>query len=232
MDLKNWIPITFTEVPKELEGVKLFACNSKTGIAGYGTLVNGLTDHYRTKTGVLVLEDKKFIQLQDERFGGQSFFTVDNYQLTELPKRRFKIYVCSSWRNTYYTNFIKHLQEFADVYDWQNPDSAFSWADIDRNWEQWSPKEYINFLDHPLAEQGFKNDFQGMEWAEVGILLLPAGRSAHTEAGYMRGQGKPVFVLIMDGDHIEPELMYRIYSGVFVSTYDLFEYLKFSLKLD
>jgi nucleoside 2-deoxyribosyltransferase len=53
----------------------------------------------------------------------------------------------------------------------------------------------------------------GMEWADACVLVLPCGRSAHLEAGWFAGKGKPVFVLTFDGE--EPELMAKMCHGVY-----------------
>jgi nucleoside 2-deoxyribosyltransferase len=47
-----------------------------------------------------------------------------------------------------------------------------------------------------------------MDWADCCVLVLPCGRSAHIEAGYMAGRGKPVWVLAVEP--CEPELMYKL----------------------
>jgi nucleoside 2-deoxyribosyltransferase len=44
--------------------------------------------------------------------------------------------------------------------------------------------------------------------ADVTVLVLPCGRSAHLEAGYTAGQGKPVVILL--DQTFEPELMYKM----------------------
>ena len=62
-----------------------------------------------------------------------------------------------------------------------------------------------------------------MKWADVCILLLPSGRSAHTEAGWMKGNRKKVYVLMIDKE--EPELMYKIYDNIFCKLNDLLEEL-------
>lgn len=44
------------------------------------------------------------------------------------------------------------------------------------------------------------------------MLVLPCGRSAHTEAGWMAGRGKKVVVYIPKME--EPELMYKLFDRV------------------
>ena len=51
-----------------------------------------------------------------------------------------------------------------------------------------------------------------LEWADACVLVLPCGRSAHTEAGWMAGRGKKVVVYIPKME--EPELMYKLFDKV------------------
>ena len=78
-------------------------------------------------------------------------------------------------------------------------------------------------LSTPIANDGYRSDMDGMEWADACVLVLPCGRSAHLEAGWFAGQGKPVFVLTQDGE--EPELMANMCTAICVDWYDLLETL-------
>ena len=135
-----------------------------------------------------------------------------------------KIYLASSWRNPYQPSVVQALRDAGhEVYDYRKPangDAGFKWKNIDEHWEEWSNEDYIGALNHPVAERGFKNDFDAMVWADVCVLLLPCGRSAHSEAGWMQGAGKPTYVLLTEKQ--EPELMYKLFSGgVFNNVEDL-----------
>ena len=130
-----------------------------------------------------------------------------------------KIYVASSWRNEYHKNVVAILRnEGHEIYDFKNPEegnNGFAWSDIDPDWEQWTSKQYIEALKHPIAEKGYMFDFRAMQWADCCVMVLPCGRSANTEAGWMKGVGKKVFVLQLDQQ--EPELMYKIYDDILTS---------------
>ncbi len=126
-----------------------------------------------------------------------------------------KIYVASSWRNDRQQEVVARLRaEGHEVYDFKNPEpyTGFAWSEIDPNWENWTNEEYFKALDHPRAVEGFKSDFDAMLWADVCVLVMPCGRSAHTEAGWMQGMNKPTIVLIEE--KAEPELMYKIFELV------------------
>lgn len=142
--------------------------------------------------------------------------------------KKYKVYVASSWRNEFYTNVVDSLRKAGyDVYDFRNPPSGgngFRWSDIDKDYASWSPGMYKVQLSHPLAERQFSNDLEAMMQCDVCVLLLPCGRSAHTEAGWFSGRGKKVYVYIPIEQ--EPELMYKLFDGVCCSMDELLGYLE------
>lgn len=127
-----------------------------------------------------------------------------------------KIYVASSWRNEYYPEVVMKLREAGfDVYDFRNPPSGnegFHWHNVSDKWLDWTPVEYRDNLEHTLAEQQFKNDIEAMESCDICVLVLPCGRSAHTEAGWFVGKGKKTIAFIPTKQ--EPELMYKLFTAV------------------
>lgn len=134
-----------------------------------------------------------------------------------------KIYVASSWRNTYYPSVVSTLRDAGhDVYDFRNPpngDQGFHWTDIDPHAMEWTPSEYQEGLLHPKAERQFLNDIEAMMLCDACVLVLPCGRSAHTEAGWFAGQGKKVIAYIPE--QVEPELMYKLFEAVCTSLEDV-----------
>ena len=134
-----------------------------------------------------------------------------------------KIYVASSWRNQYYPEVVKSLREAGhDVYDFRNPPhggNGFRWTDIDPDAFRWTFDQYARGLTHPLAERQFAADLEALEWADTCVLVLPCGRSAHTEAGWLAGHGRRVIVYIPE--MVEPELMYKLFDRVIDNLDDL-----------
>ena len=123
-----------------------------------------------------------------------------------------RVYVASSWRNQYFPEVVKRLREAGhEVYDFRNPPhggAGFHWTDIDPN----------------LAERQFQADIDALTWADTCVLVLPCGRSAHTEAGWMAGAGKRVVAYIPE--MVEPELMYKLFAAVAGSLDELAEKLQ------
>lgn len=141
-----------------------------------------------------------------------------------------KLYVASSWRNPIQPSLVDDLRaQGHEVYDFRHPPGGdhlgFSWSDVDPDWRLWTPEEYIEALEHPVAQAGFDSDFAAMQWADGGILVLKSGRSAHLEAGYFVGAGKPLWILLDPDEFRESrsehvvELMYKMATGVY-STID------------
>ena len=139
-----------------------------------------------------------------------------------------KIYVASSWRNQFQQTVVEALRkEGHTVYDFRNPGPGkrgFAWSEIDVNWEHWTPETYRLALMDDVAERGFQNDYNAMKESEVCVLVLPCGRSAHTEAGWMAGRYRKVYVLMLTKE--EPELMYKLYDDVCLSIDELITELR------
>jgi len=136
--------------------------------------------------------------------------------------------VASSWRNEFYPEVVEALRRAGhEVYDFRNPpsgDEGFKWSCVAENYMEWSPQVYREQLEHPKAVRQFDNDIKAMEACDTCVLVLPCGRSAHTEAGWFAGRGRTVVVYIPVRQ--EPELMYKLFSAVCCSMDELVETLK------
>lgn len=121
-----------------------------------------------------------------------------------------KIYVASSWRNAIQPEIVDSLRFVGyEVYDFRNPspnDNGFSWREIHPDWENWTPEQYRDALDHPIAKAGFALDMNALRGCDACVLVLPSGRSASWEFGWALGAGKAGAVVMFD--KCEPELMY------------------------
>ena len=132
-----------------------------------------------------------------------------------------RIYISSSWRNTTQERLVKKLREQGhQVYDFKHPQGRNDeniWMQVTRkhglereyNFHSLTPQTYETIVADDDARQRFREHFEAMQDADTCILLLPAGRSAHTEAGYMAGIGKEVYVYDTSTMTV-PELMYLL----------------------
>jgi len=137
-----------------------------------------------------------------------------------------KIYLASSWRNPDQPAAVEMLRQAGhEVYDFRNPpqSTGFAWSEIDPEWKSWRAADYRAKLQHPRAQEGFASDFGAMQWADVCVLVLPCGRSAHLELGWCAGAGKKTIILTRDGE--EPELMALMASSICVSIGEVIDQL-------
>ena len=115
------------------------------------------------------------------------------------------------------------------AYDFRNPspgDQGFAWSQIDPSWKDWKPRTFRDKLRNPIASAGFISDYNAMSICNVCVCVLPCGRSAHLEAGYMAGQGKPTAIFFPYGNEkVEPELMYRLTGAILVGDAELIGWL-------
>lgn len=136
-----------------------------------------------------------------------------------------KIYVASSWRNEHQQILVENLRSLGyEVYDFKHPNDGlpgFQWSRIDNDWQNWNMDDYRDALENPYAQFGFNRDFDAMKAADICVLCLPCGRSAHLEAGWMKGAGKKVIAYIDPIVKIEPELMYLLLDGIALDLVDL-----------
>lgn len=138
-----------------------------------------------------------------------------------------KVYVASSWSNEYQPRIVAFLREREhEVYDFRNPErkTDFRWSQISGNWEKMETDEYLDALEHPLVEAEFRSDFDAMRRADICVLVLPCGASAHSEAGWMKGTGKKV--IVYQNRSQRPELMYKLFDGIFPTVADVTRFLK------
>lgn len=127
-----------------------------------------------------------------------------------------KLYVASSWRNELYADVLAKLRAAGhECYDFKNPypgSHGFAWSAIDPEWKAWDTNDLIGALNGDIATKGFLNDFEAMNWADGCVLVMPCGRSAHLEAGWFAGAGKPCWAYVPQQS--EPELMYLLLAGI------------------
>lgn len=140
-----------------------------------------------------------------------------------------KIYVASSWRNTFQPSVVAALRAAGhDVYDFRNPepgDTGFGWRQCATPEQLTDPRRFRDeVLAHPIARAGYAKDIKALVSADATVLVLPCGRSAHLELGIATGRGQQTFVLL-DDPISEPELMYLANTGLCTSLTELAERL-------
>ena len=102
--------------------------------------------------------------------------------------------------------------------DWHAPG-----PEADEYWRQYElarGHKYQEALAGWHAHHVFENDKFHLDLCDTGVLLMPAGRSAHLELGYLARGGKETYVVFpQEPDRFD--IMYRFCTGVFTSVEDL-----------
>lgn len=102
----------------------------------------------------------------------------------------------------------------------------------DDYWRRYSKIKGLSYreaLNSYEAKHIFALDKHHIDRADFGVLVMPAGKSAHLEAGYMRGCGKPVFVLF-DKEPKRYDVMVQFCTDIFFSEKELHDSLRKFLK--
>lgn len=92
---------------------------------------------------------------------------------------------------------------------------------------EWSKKRKLSYrgaLKSYAAQHVFDFDKHHIDRCDIGILVMPAGRSAHLELGYIIGSGKKGFILF-DQEPERFDVMYNFATDVFFNKQDLMEHL-------
>lgn len=99
--------------------------------------------------------------------------------------------------------------------------------EADDKWQEYEKargRTYAEALDGLAAHHVFSWDRTWLSVCDVGVLVLPAGASAHLELGWMIGRDKRGFIL-MDGEPERYDVM-RKFATVVFSVDELIERLK------
>lgn len=125
---------------------------------------------------------------------------------------RESVYVASSWRNPHHGAVVEALRGAGlRPYDFKASSSAFRWEELDPSGSQgrrWSQSFFRSALGDRSVKLGFFTDYEAMLSSRQCALILPAGRSAHLEAGWFAGKGRPL--AIYAPEPMEPELAYLL----------------------
>lgn len=106
-----------------------------------------------------------------------------------------KIYIASSWKNEgevlAITDWLRSINHEVDCFaDTSAGRYVFHFSKIG------TPNllDAVSFLANERTRKAFKEDRKWLDWCECCFLYLPAGKSAHLEAGYAKGQGKKLVI--------------------------------------
>ena len=111
-----------------------------------------------------------------------------------------------------------------EIFDqwWTASEDADDWL---RDYFRYRKMSYKDAIHSYAARHIFDFDKHHLDRADVGVLVMPAGKSCHLELGYLVGQGKPGYVLF-DTEPERVDIMYNFATNIFFNIEDLISELK------
>ena len=135
------------------------------------------------------------------------------------------LYLIGSLRNPKVPHVGVDLRKIGyDVFDdWHGvgPRADDHWLE----YEKIRGRTYGEALPGRANRHTFEFDKSNLDRCNIGVLLMPAGKSCHLELGYMIGQGKPGYVVFEE----EPDrwdAMYLFATRVFFDYDQFLNYMK------
>lgn len=135
------------------------------------------------------------------------------------------IYLIGSLKNAQISYLAKEIRELGfEVFDdWFSPGPRAD--DHWRDYEIARGHTYKQALQGWAGKHIFEFDKFHIDRSDIGILVMPAGKSGHLELGYMIGQGKLCYILF-DQEPERYDVMYQFAKDVFFDKQELFDILK------
>ena len=135
------------------------------------------------------------------------------------------IYLIGSLRNPKIPLFSQSLRKLGfDVFDsWYAPGPK-----ADLYWRAYTKLRGLSYkeaLADYSAQHIFDFDLKHLNRCDLGVLLMPAGKSARMELGYLRGQGKRVYMLF-ESEPARPDVMDLFASDIYFDKQELFVQLR------
>ena len=138
-----------------------------------------------------------------------------------MPRR---IYLIGALKNGAIPDVARRLRSYGhDVFDaWWAPG-----PEADKFWQSYEESRGHSFgvaLAQPFSQHIYAFDKFWLDWADTGVLVMPAGKSAHLELGYLLGRGLPGYILLPE-EPADWDQMYNLATGVYYSVDELMEAL-------
>lgn len=140
-------------------------------------------------------------------------------------ENKYKFFIAGRTRNR--ENVLKICKIFEDLnishYCWLKNEDANKEAGLDINDENLMDTFESLELESPSVRIIFENDLEGEKNSDNFLLVLPAGKSAHIEAGIAYGLGKKCYAI---GEYDVTDSLYLIFDKIFNDENELKEFLK------
>lgn len=130
-----------------------------------------------------------------------------------MEKKKKQIYVIGSLRNENIPDIANKLRKlnFEVFDDWHSvsPNGDDLW----KIYETKRGRTYEEALNGWHAHDVFDFDKKHIDNSDIGVLIMPAGKSAFLELGYMIGQGKPCFIFMDDQERYDVMVLFTEVTG-------------------
>lgn len=140
-------------------------------------------------------------------------------------EKRLKVYIIGSLRNEEIPSLGNALRRIGITAfdDWHGagPEADDFW----KSYEVSRGRGYEEALYGEAARNTFDFDKRHLDECDAGVLVMPAGKSAHMEIGYLVGKGKRAYILF-DGYPERWDVMYLFATRVFFTEAALVAELK------
>ena len=140
-------------------------------------------------------------------------------------KNKYEFFIAGRARNK------ESILQICDLFDKYNI-SYYCFLKNEENWgygnsnqtpeEKQKEFESLN-LKSDIVLNLFNNDLEGEKNSKNLLLVLPAGKAAHIEAGIAYGLGKKCYAI---GEYEQTDTLYNIFENIFESTHELETFLK------
>jgi len=136
---------------------------------------------------------------------------------------KYNFFVSGKWRNR--DNILKLTKAIR-----HKGYSAYCFLETEQNInrisnnpeEEMKKFEKLNWRNDPSIKKIFENDMNGERNSGTFIMLLPAGKSCHIEAGVAYGMGKKCILI---GEQKEAESLYLIFDEVYTTAQEFLQSL-------
>lgn len=136
-----------------------------------------------------------------------------------------ELYLIGSLRNPQVPSVASALREAGiPVFDsWfaAGPKADDCWRDYERE----RGHSYPDALAGYAAQHVFRFDLKHLNRCDGAVLVMPGGKSAHLELGYVIGKGKPGWILFTE-EPARYDVMHNFATGVCFSLQDLIADIK------
>ena len=124
------------------------------------------------------------------------------------------IYIIGALKNWKVVDLAVELEQlgFEPFADWITPGK-----DADQYLLKYAKRRGWNYkqaLDSYAARHSFEFDKLHIDRCDAAVMLMPSGRSAHLELGYVCGCGKPGYILF-DKEPARLDIMYQFATEIF-----------------